>query len=88
MVISSAGGLVPFELGRDHRAPGRALGPNGSGPTVVRAQRPRHLLPDERRASSRILEIRPEGHFVTYGLRVPLMRMRDPEVSRARVPTA
>jgi hypothetical protein len=45
-----------------------------------------HLLPEARRATSRILEIRPEGHFVTYGVGVPLMRMRDPEASRARVP--
>ncbi|NMO57297.1 hypothetical protein HH310_39755 [Actinoplanes sp. TBRC 11911] len=44
------------------------------------------LLPDERRSGCVVLEIRPTGHFVTYGLGVPLSRMRDPEASRARIP--
>jgi hypothetical protein len=44
------------------------------------------LLPAERRASACILEIVPEGAFLTYGLGVPLMRMRDPAAARARVP--
>jgi hypothetical protein len=44
------------------------------------------LAPDERRTESLVLEIRPTGHFVTYGLGVPLLRMRDPAASRARVP--
>ena len=46
------------------------------------------LLPAERQATSRILEILPEGHFVTYGLGVSLMQMRSPAASRARVPVA
>lgn len=45
-----------------------------------------HLLPAERRATSRIVEIRPEGRFVIYGLGVSLMQMRDPALARARVP--
>jgi len=44
------------------------------------------LLPDERRTDCVVLEIRPTGPFVTYGLGVPLLRMRDPAASRARVP--
>jgi hypothetical protein len=44
------------------------------------------LLPPRRQASSRILEVRPRGHFLTYGVGVPLMRMRDPALARARVP--
>jgi hypothetical protein len=44
------------------------------------------LLPAERRATSRIIEIRPEGWFVTYGVGVPLMRMRHPALARGRVP--
>jgi hypothetical protein len=47
-----------------------------------------HMLPVERRTTSRIVEIRPEGRFVTYGLDVPLMRMRNPVLARARVPVA
>jgi hypothetical protein len=44
------------------------------------------LLPDERRATSAIIEIIPEGHFLTYGVGVSLMQMRDPTIARARVP--
>jgi hypothetical protein len=47
-----------------------------------------HLVPAERRATSRIVEIRPKGHFVTYGLGVSLMQMRHPALARARVSVA
>jgi len=43
------------------------------------------LLPPERRTSGSIIEIVPEGPFVTYGLGVPLMKMRDPAAAQARV---
>ena len=46
------------------------------------------LLPPERRDTCRIVEIRPVGRFVTYGIGVPLMRMRDPVLARGRVPVA
>lgn len=42
-------------------------------------------LPAERRVSSAIIEIQPEGRFVTYGIGVPLLRMRHPDASRAKV---
>jgi hypothetical protein len=44
------------------------------------------LLPAERRASFSVLEITPEGSFVTYGVHVSLNAMRDPDKARARVP--
>jgi hypothetical protein len=44
------------------------------------------LLPAERRASARILEVIPEGCFVTYGVGVSLTQMRDPAAAAARVP--
>jgi hypothetical protein len=44
------------------------------------------LVPPERRTDCAVLEIRPTGYFVTYGLGVPLSRMRDPATSRARIP--
>jgi hypothetical protein len=44
------------------------------------------LLPADRRASAAIIEIVPEGEFVTYGIDVSLTRMRDPADARARVP--
>ena len=44
------------------------------------------LLPEERRASATVIEVLPEGAFVTYGVGVSLTQMRDPAVARARVP--
>jgi len=44
------------------------------------------LLPAERRTSAAIIEIAPEGAFVTYGIGVSLAKMRDPASARARVP--
>ena len=44
------------------------------------------LIPVERRASGSVVEIEPEGDFVLYGIGVPLLRMREPDASRARVP--
>jgi hypothetical protein len=46
------------------------------------------LLPPGREASSPVIEIHPVGHFLTYGVGVPLMRMRTPALARARVPVA
>ena len=43
------------------------------------------LIPVERRTSACVIEILPEGAFVTYGLDVSLSRMRDPAAARARV---
>lgn len=44
------------------------------------------LMPPERRATSTVIEIIPEGHFVTYGVGVSLMQMRSPAAARARLP--
>jgi hypothetical protein len=46
------------------------------------------LIPPDRRSDCAIIEIAPEGAFVTYGVGVPLLKMRIPERSRARVPVA
>ena len=46
------------------------------------------LLPAERRASACLIEVVPEGAFVTYGLGVPLLKMTDPDASQARVPVS
>jgi hypothetical protein len=46
------------------------------------------LIPAGRRTTGRIVEIIPEGWFVTYGIGVSLLQMRDPGVARARVPVA
>ncbi len=44
------------------------------------------LLPAERRASACVIEIIPEGTFLTYGVGVSLLKMRTPAAARARVP--
>jgi hypothetical protein len=44
------------------------------------------LLPEERRATSCLIELLPEGAFLTYGLGVTLAAMRHPAVALARVP--
>jgi Pyridoxamine 5'-phosphate oxidase len=44
------------------------------------------LIPAERRAAATVIEIYPEGTFVTYGLHVSLRKMLDPAAARARVP--
>ena len=44
------------------------------------------LLPEKERASAAIIEIVPQGMFVTYGIGVSLMQMRDPAAAQARVP--
>jgi hypothetical protein len=43
------------------------------------------LVPAERRAACRVIEIVPVGQFVTYGVGVPLPRMRNPALARSRV---
>jgi hypothetical protein len=43
------------------------------------------LLPPERRASAFLIEILPEGEFLTYGLGVSLRNMRTPAAARGRV---
>lgn len=42
----------------------------------------------KRLASLCVIEVQPVGDFVTYGVGVPLMSMRDPEKSRGRAPVA
>lgn len=43
------------------------------------------LLPPERRDVACIVEVVPEGSFLTYGIGVPLLKMRTPALARARV---
>ena len=57
-----------------------------SGEGLYQAPALAKLVPPERWASCVIVDIRPTGHYVTYGLGVPLLRMREPARSRARIP--
>ncbi|GAA4607427.1 hypothetical protein BJY16_006329 [Actinoplanes octamycinicus] len=56
-----------------------------SGEILAELPRLAAVVPPERRASCTVLELRPTGHYVTYGIDVPLLRMRDPARARARV---
>jgi hypothetical protein len=44
------------------------------------------LLPPERRDTACIIELIPEGAFLTYGIGVSLTEMRNPATARAHVP--
>ncbi len=33
-----------------------------------------------------LIEVKPEGEFITYGVGIPLMKMRQPELARGRAP--
>ncbi len=44
------------------------------------------VIPKERRACDSVIEIRPEGAFLTYGVGVPLLKMLDVTAALARVP--
>jgi hypothetical protein len=45
------------------------------------------LLPKDRREAT-VLELVPEATFLTYGIGVSLLAMRDPAVARAHIPVA
>jgi len=44
------------------------------------------LLPAQGRDAATVIEIVPEGEFLTYGVGVPLMRLQDPAAARGRAP--
>lgn len=46
------------------------------------------LLPADRRNEAVVMELVPEGRFLTYGIGVGLMEMQKPESARAVVPIA
>jgi hypothetical protein len=46
------------------------------------------LVPAERLADCRIVEIVPEDQFVTYGIGTPLRKLANPAAARDRVPVA
>lgn len=43
------------------------------------------LVPEKRLATCRVIEIFPEGHFLTYGIGTSLKDLGDPVVAQARV---
>ena len=66
---------------------GSAVVHRADAPEVVRiSDHLTHLLPTEDQDSTAVLEIVPAGEFVTYGIGVSLMQMRDTEGARGRAP--
>lgn len=57
-----------------------------SGESLYRMPALAKLVPPQLWTSCVIVDVRPVGHYVAYGLGVPLLRMRDPVQSRARIP--
>jgi hypothetical protein len=60
--------------------------PSGSPEARSLLEKLASLIPPERRASGSVIEIVPEGEFLTYALGVPLLKMLDPVAAQARVP--
>lgn len=44
------------------------------------------MVPAERKELARVIELRPDGEFLTYGLGVSLAEMMNPTIALARVP--
>ena len=62
--------------------------PAGSITRSVLPDKLQRLLPDADGSPMCILELAPEGRFLTYGVGVSLMDMRNPEIAGAHVPTS
>lgn len=60
--------------------------PSGALPVASLPRRMVKQLPPDRRDDVTVLELHPTGQFLTYGIGVPLLAMRDPARSIARVP--
>ncbi len=77
--------IPPATISFRARASVRAAGSRERESLPARLQR---LLPPSRDEAICIIELAPEGQFLTYGIGVSLARMRDPQAAGARVPVA
>jgi hypothetical protein len=64
------------------------LTPDETPPDVIDALFRGMVNADELKANHAVIAVRPAGHFVTYGIGVSLMQMRDTELAGGRVPVA
>ena len=62
--------------------------PAGSATAGTLAKALGSLLPPERRGAGCVIELRPEGSFLTYGVGVSLAQMRSPATALAHTPVA
>ena len=86
------GGLLPLLFpippatisfhGRATVRPATFLGSSAVPPNLAR------LLPPERRDACTVIQIEPDGRFLTYGIGVSLAQMRFPSVARGHVPVS
>ena len=60
--------------------------PSGSLKLASISRQLESMVPPDRREAAVVIEITPEGDFLTYGLGVSLMDMQKPELSQAVVP--
>jgi hypothetical protein len=59
--------------------------PAGSPRALLLLKQLGSLIPAERQDSGSIIEVVPEGEFLTYAVGVPLRKMRDPAAALGRV---
>ena len=64
----------------------RVLPAREAPPELLRALMRGLAVDEEAVAGSCLIEVTPEKEFVTYGVGVPMMRMRHPEQARGRAP--
>jgi len=60
--------------------------PSGSLKLASISRQLESMVPADRRKAAVVIELTPEGDFLTYGLGVPLMDMQKPQRSQAAVP--
>ena len=66
----------------------KILDPQETPPEVVQAIFHGMENVEDLMDESRLIEVTPEKDFLTYGIGIPLMKMRDPEQSRGYVPVS
>jgi hypothetical protein len=60
--------------------------PSGSVQTGSISKELESLLPADRQDAGVVIELIPEGRFLTYGVGIPLTDMQKPELARGTVP--
>jgi hypothetical protein len=62
------------------------LEPEETPPDIVKALTRGMVVDQEVMSNSSLIEFTPIKEFVTYGVGISLMQMRDPELARGRAP--
>jgi hypothetical protein len=84
-LLSLLAPIPPATISFHGSATVHAPGSPGVRPTIEALGR---MLPAERRDAVAVIEIVPERTFLTYGIGIGLMKMRDTELARARAPVS